>query len=121
MTIPSATLPAASLPYTGAVTGLKESLDFFNDPAFAEQRFAIHGDVFETKLLGQRIVFIRGDRAIADLLSQSDVLEGWWPKSMRERLGKRSLVNRSGPGHKAHAAGWLGNCFPVLPSFDTTL
>ncbi|AKN60515.1 cytochrome P450 [Synechococcus sp. WH 8020] len=99
--MPSATLPTATLPNTGAVTGLRETLDFFNDPAFAQQRFAIHGDVFETKLLGQRIVFIRGDRAIADLLSQGDVLEGWWPKSVRELLGKRSLVNRSGPGHKA--------------------
>ena len=112
--MPSATLPTATLPNTGAVTGLRETLDFFNDPAFAQQRFAIHGDVFETKLLGQRIVFIRGDRAIADLLSQGDVLEGWWPKSVRELLGKRSLVNRSGPGHKARRRV-VGQLFSSAP------
>ena len=93
--------PARPLPRTGAVTGLKETLSFFSDPGFTQQRFAEYGDVFETRLLAQRIVFIRGEQAIGDLLNQGDALEGWWPESVRQLLGSRSLANRSGPGHKA--------------------
>ena len=89
------------LPRTGAVTGLKVSLDFFRDGGFARKRFEAYGDVFETKLLAQAIVFIRGERAISDLLNQGEALEGWWPESVRQLLGSRSLANRNGPGHKA--------------------
>ena len=94
-------MSAAPLPSTGAVTGLKETLDFFGDPGFAQKRFEAYGDVFETKLLAQRIVFIRGERAIGELLNQGDALEGWWPESVKQLLGSRSLANRSGAGHKA--------------------
>ena len=94
-------MPVSPLPNTGAVTGFKETLDFFRDPGFAQRRFDTYGDVFETKLLGQPIVFIRGDRAIADLFDQSDALEGWWPESVKQLLGSRSLANRSGAAHKA--------------------
>ena len=94
-------MPVSPLPNTGAVTGFKETLDFFRDPGFAQRRFDTYGDVFETKLLGQPIVFIRGDRAIGDLFDQSDALEGWWPESVKQLLGRRSLANRSGPAHKA--------------------
>ena len=94
-------MTSTPLPSTGAVTGLKETLDFFSDPSFTQQRFEQYGDVFETRLLAQRIVFIRGEQAIGDLLSQGDALEGWWPESVRKLLGNRSLANRSGPGHRA--------------------
>ena len=57
--------------------------------------------MFSTKLLAQRIVFIRGERAITELLNQGDSLEGWWPESVKQLLGSRSLANRNGPGHKA--------------------
>ena len=53
-------MPAKPLPNTGAVSGLKETLDFFGDPGFAQRRFETYGDVFATKLLAQPIVFIRG-------------------------------------------------------------
>ena len=89
------------LPSTGAVSGLGETLAFFTQADFAQRRFHSHGDVFETKLLAQRMVFIRGERAIGDLLGQSDSLEGWWPESVRQLLGSQSLANRTGPGHKA--------------------
>ena len=94
-------MPAKPLPNTGAVSGLKETLDFFGDPGFAQRRFETYGDVFATKLLNQPIVFIRGERAINDLFSQSESLEGWWPESVKKLLGSRSLANRSGAGHKA--------------------
>ena len=94
-------MSAKPLPNTGAVSGLKETLDFFGDPGFAQRRFETYGDVFATKLLAQPIVFIRGERAISDLFSQSESLEGWWPESVKQLLGSRSLVNRSGAGHKA--------------------
>ena len=94
-------MSVATCPSTGAVTGLRETLDFFSDPGFASKRFATHGDVFETRLLAQSIVFIQGERAISDLLKQGAVLEGWWPDSVRQLLGSRSLANRSGPAHKA--------------------
>ena len=94
-------MPAKPLPNTGAVSGLKETLDFFGDPSFAQRRFETYGDVFATKLLTQPIVFIRGERAINDLFRQSELLEGWWPESVKQLLGSRSLANRSGAGHKA--------------------
>lgn len=83
------------------MTGIKETLDFFGDPQFAQKRFKAHGDVFETRLLNQRLVFIRGEQTMADLFAQGDALEGWWPESVRQLLGSRSLANRSGDGHKA--------------------
>ena len=89
------------LPRTGAVTGVLEALAFFRDPGFAQKRFAQHGNVFATSLLGQPLVFIRGGRAIGDLLAQPDGCEGWWPASVRELLGSRSLANRNGPDHRA--------------------
>ena len=91
----------SSLPSTGALTGLFEAVHFFRDPNFAGSRFQRFGDVFETKLIGQRLIFIRGDQAISDLFNQSDSLEGWWPQSVRLLLGSRSLANRNGPSHKA--------------------
>ena len=94
-------MAAKTLPSTGAVTGLKETLDFFRDPQFAQKRFKAHGDVFETRLLNQRLVFIRGEQTMADLFAQGDALEGWWPESVRQLLGNRSLANRSGDGHMA--------------------
>ena len=59
------------LPSTGAVSGLGETLAFFTEADFAQRRFETHGDVFETKLLAQRMVFIRGERAIGCLLYTS--------------------------------------------------
>ena len=94
-------MSVATYPSTGAVTGLRETLDFFSDPCFASKRFAAHGNVFETRLLAQRIVFIRGERAVSDLLKQGAALEGWWPDSVRKLLGSRSLANRTGPAHRA--------------------
>ena len=94
-------MTAAALPNTGAVTGLGETLAFFRDPSFSQRRFSELGDVFETKLLAQSIVFIRGERAIRDLLKQEESLQGWWPESVRQLLGSRSLANRSGADHKA--------------------
>ncbi|QNJ03414.1 cytochrome P450 [Synechococcus sp. PROS-U-1] len=89
------------LPSTGAVSGLGETLAFFTQADFAQRRFQAYGDVFETKLLAQRMVFIRGEQAIADLMDQGEALEGWWPDSVRKLLGSKSLANRSGSGHKA--------------------
>ena len=97
------------LPSTGAVSGLGETLAFFTQADFAQRRFEAHGDVFETKLLAQRMVFIRGEQAISDLLGQGDALQGWWPESVRQLLGSRSLANRSGPGTKPGAEWWV-NC-----------
>lgn len=90
-----------SLPSTGAVSGILEAVGFFRDPNFASRRFETYGDVFETTLIGQRLVFVRGDEAIEDLFQQSDAVQGWWPSSVRTLLGSRSLANRNGPAHKA--------------------
>ncbi len=93
--------PARPLPRTGARGGLLETLAFFRDPAFAQKRFARHGNVFETTLLGQPLVFVRGGRAIADLFAQPEACEGWWPASVRQLLGSHSLANRNGADHRA--------------------
>ena len=89
------------LPSTGAITGVLEALAFFRDADFARARFERFGDVFATKLVGQPLVFIRGERAITDLLSQPEATEGWWPESVRQLLGSRSLANRNGADHRA--------------------
>ena len=89
------------LPSTGAVSGVLEAVGFFRDPEFASQRFETYGDVFETSLIGQRLIFVRGDQAIEDLFQQSDAVQGWWPGSVRTLLGRRSLANRNGDAHKA--------------------
>jgi cytochrome P450 len=89
------------LPSTGAVTGLLEALAFFRDGDFARRRFERHGNVVETRLLGQPLVFIRGGTAIQQLLAQPEASEGWWPASVKQLLGSRSLANRNGADHRA--------------------
>ncbi len=89
------------LPTTNALTGVFEALAFFRDPSFAKRRFDRLGNVFETSMLGQPMVFIQGDKAIADLLSQPEAVEGWWPESVQQLLGSHSLANRNGASHKA--------------------
>jgi cytochrome P450 len=83
------------------VSGVLEALAFFRDGDFARRRFEQYGNVYETRLLGQPLVFVRGGRAIADLLAQPEASEGWWPESVRQLLGSRSLANRNGPDHRA--------------------
>ena len=90
-----------ALPTTGALTGVLEALAFFRDPNFAQSRFDRLGNVFETSMLGQQMVFIQGEKAIDDLLSQSEAIEVWWPESVRQLLGSYSLANRNGVAHKA--------------------
>ena len=89
------------LPTTGALSGVMEALSFLRDADFAQQRFERLGNVFQTRLLGQSMVFVRGGAAINDLLAQPDASEGWWPESVRQLLGSRSLANRNGADHKA--------------------
>jgi len=38
--------------------------------------------VYETPLLGQRTVFLRGEHAVTDLFRQSETLRGWWPATV---------------------------------------
>ena len=92
--------PPRPLPTTGALTGVLEGLAFFRDADFARRRFEQLGNVYETRLLGQPLVFVRGGRAISDLLAQPDATEGWWPASVRQLLGSQSLANRNGPDHR---------------------
>ena len=92
---------ARPLPRTNAATGVLEALAFFRDADFAARRFAQFGNLFETRLLGQELVFVRGGPAISDLLAQADATEGWWPESVRQLLGSRSLANRNGADHRA--------------------
>ncbi len=98
---PAAPTFARPLPSTGAVLGLLETLAFLRDPDFARRRFERHGDAFVTVLLGQRMLFLRGGAAIRDLLQQGERVEGWWPASVKQLLGGRSLANRNGPAHRA--------------------
>jgi cytochrome P450 len=89
------------LPSTGAVTGVLEALAFFRDGDFAQRRFERFGNVYETRLLGQPLVFIRGGAAISNLLAEPEAIEGWWPASVKQLLGSRSLANRNGADHRA--------------------
>lgn len=95
------TLPASKLPHTGAVTGVLELVGFLSDPDFLRRRFARHGDVFETVLLGQPQVFVQGAAALTELSAQSAALTGWWPPTVRRLLGRHSLANRQGEAHLA--------------------
>ena len=100
------------LPSTGAVSGLVEAINFFRDPDFATKRFIEFGDIFETSLIGQRLVFIRGDKAIADLLAQGDAVEGWWPRVFANSLAANPLRTETAPTTKRVGESWV-NCFPV--------
>jgi cytochrome P450 len=92
---------ARPLPSTGAISGLLETLAFFREADFAQRRFERYGNVFETRLLGQPMVFLRGEAAISALLAQGEACEGWWPASVRQLLGSRSLANVNGEAHRA--------------------
>jgi cytochrome P450 len=107
------------LPSTPALSGVLEALAFFRDPDFARSRFERYGDVYETSLLGQRTIFIRGGQAISDLFAQGDAVQGWWPDSVRELLGPLSLVNRNGADHKARrrVVGQLFTSATARPSW----
>jgi cytochrome P450 len=94
-------VPPQAPPHTGAVSGLLELLGFLRDPGFAGRRFAELGDVFETVLAGQPQVFVRGAGPVAELMTQAAALEGWWPPSVSELLGRNSLANRNGEAHMA--------------------
>ena len=109
-------MTAATLPSTGAMTGLKET--WISSTIRGSPNAALTPTAMCLgKLLAQRIVFIRGERAITDLLKQSEALEGWWPESVRQLLGSRSLANRSGEGQRHD--GVVGQLFPVPPSAVT--
>lgn len=97
--MPSSTSQAP--PHTGAVTGVLELLASLRDPNFAVRRFQQMGDVFETVLAGQPSVFVRGAGPVAELMTQSAALEGWWPPSVSQLLGPYSLANRNGEAHLA--------------------
>ncbi|MEB3242951.1 MAG: cytochrome P450 [Cyanobacteriota bacterium] len=90
-----------SPPRTGAVTGVLELLSFLRDPDFTKRRFEQLGDVYETVIAGQPQVFVRGASTVAELLGQSEALEGWWPPSVAALLGPHSLANRNGDAHLA--------------------
>ena len=104
-------MAAKTLPSTGAVTGIKETLDFFGDPQFAQKRFTARGDVFETRLLNQRLVFIRGEQTIADLFAQEDALEGWCRRAFANFSATAPWPIAAGTVIK-RAAAWSASCFP---------
>ena len=89
------------MPRTPAVTGVLELLGFLGDPDFVRRRFERYGDVFETVLVGQPQIFVKGAEAAGELLAQSEALEGWWPSTVRQLLGELSLSSRNGEAHLA--------------------
>lgn len=93
--------PTQAPPHTGAVTGVLELLAFLGDANYANSRFSRLGDVFETVIAGQPQVFARGAGAVAELQTQAEALEGWWPSSVSQLLGPYSLANRNGEAHLA--------------------
>ncbi len=54
-----------------------EAHSFLRDADFALRRFEGYGNVYQTRLLGQSMVFVRSGAAINDLLAQPDTTEGW--------------------------------------------
>ena len=85
------------------MSGVIETLSFLRDPDFARSRFERYGDVYGTTLLGQRPVFIRGDKAISDLFAQGDAVQGWWPgECIRGELGQghQRLLAIAGVAHR---------------------
>ena len=102
------------LPCTPAVSGVLETLAFFRDPDFARSRFERFGDVYETSLLGQRTVFIRGGQAISDL----------FPKAMQWLAGGQTVCGNCWVPYRWQtamvpitrpAAGWWASCSQPRP------
>lgn len=78
-----------------------ETLSFFNDPDFAQQRFQRYGDIFKTRLFGQPTIFIKGTAANRFILTgenQNFVVS--WPTSTRLLLGQNSLALQMGDMHQ---------------------
>jgi hypothetical protein len=47
-------------------------------------------------------------------LSAGDAVQGWWPASLKQLLGSKSLANRNGPITEP-GAGWWASCSRPQP------
>jgi retinoid hydroxylase len=79
-----------------------ETLDFIFDPAFVAKRYAQHGSVFRTNVLGRNSVFMVGPEAAEFVLSSGMEYLSWregWPQTFKTLLG-RSLFVQEGEEHR---------------------
>ncbi len=93
-----APLPPGSfgLPFIG------ETLNFFQDPDYAQKKHAQLGPIFKTRLLGNPTVFIKGAEANQFVLSNDNTyFQVSWPPSTTALLGPLSLALQTGAEHQA--------------------
>jgi len=88
-------------PGTGGLPLLGETLAFAKNPfLFVEERFAKHGRVFRTNVLGRKTVVVAGPEAAERFIDGSVVMrEGSMPPHVQELFGGRSLPLLDGDDH----------------------
>lgn len=89
---------------------LGETLAFAKNPfRFVEERFAAHGRIFRTHVLGRKTVVVAGPEAAARFIDGSVVMrEGSMPPHVQELFGGRSLPLLDGAEHAARKRTVLG-------------
>jgi cytochrome P450 len=88
-------------PGTGGLPLLGETLAFAKNPfLFVEERFAKHGRVFRTHVLGRKTIVVAGPEAAERFIDGSVVMrEGSMPPHVQELFGGRSLPLLDGDDH----------------------
>jgi retinoid hydroxylase len=77
-----------------------ETIEFFQDPNFAQKRFARYGKIFKSKIFGRPTIFVCGAEANYFLLTnENKYFTSLWPKSTEILLGNSSLANQVGELH----------------------
>src|SRR5438045_6119959 len=97
-------------PGRGGLPLLGETLAFAKNPfRFVEERFAAHGRIFRTNVLGRKTVVVAGPEAAARFIDGSVVMrEGSMPPHVQELFGGRSLPLLDGADHAARKRTVLG-------------
>lgn len=93
-------------PGSDGVPILGETLSFAKNPfRFLEERIAVHGRIFRSRVLGRRTVVVAGPEAAERFIDANVVMrEGSMPPHVQELFGGRSLPLLDGESHKARKA-----------------
>jgi|GEM_PF-1385570 len=103
---------------------LGETLAMIRDPyAFLAERKARHGPVFRSKILGRKVAFVSGPRAMAAFLDEENVTrEGGHPAHVRALFGGININMYDGLRHRARSCDWtiptqnLGYHYNLIPA-----
>jgi len=93
-------------PGSDGVPLLGETLSFAKNPfRFLEDRLALHGRIFRTRVLGRKTVVVAGPEVAGRFIDPALIVrEGSMPPHVEELFGGRSLPLLDGEAHRARKA-----------------